>query len=391
MEKLPGFLDWLESSHPFDYDEAVSQQHYWHGENPIAKLSPEEREQRKQTHFGMPRASRVGFSDKDREMIERGAPEVENYLNKVTEKWGLHWLLLYIEPKKGSQPSSWTDKGDLEHPTWGKTGQTHWDVYEKMSGNIATRKAAAFMKENGLDPNSTIVYIKQGSRVHGLSTWQQLHNIGHAVLTACDKHQKALVGKIQGVVHDLQLAAYDAAPDVQPPSEQEITIVLSRLLNNQSLQRTLTVQDQELDRGPKLVNTAFNSYQELIYDLIASFLRNGGKLPLKPRGELTGSAARPARKSKIDRSADLSDLPARGEIDRKFGDAMAEPLPGMGDKTYRGKTRDFAWKALASDAAAWQEAAAKLERIIYAAFKCATWGRQGGPVHATPGYLTYDP
>lgn len=389
MEKTPSFLNWLQSSYPLHYDEAVSQQHYWHGENPIAKLDPEEREYRKKNMFGMPRASKVGFSDKDRKMIERGAPEVEDYLNKVTNKWGIHWLLLYIEPKKGSQPSSWTDKGELEHPSWGDTGKTHWDVYEKMSGNIAARKAQAFMQENGLDPQDTIVYIKQGSRVHGLSVWQQLHNIGHAVLGACGKQQNALVKKIQDVVRDLQMTAYDSNPDSQPPSEQEITVVLSRLLNNQSLQRALTVKDDELDKGTKLVNTAFNSYQELMYDLMASFLRNGGKLPLKPRGELTGASARAGKG--IDRSGDLSDLGARGEIDRKFGDASASSLAGSADNTYSGKTRDFAWKALASDAAAWQAAAEKLERIIYASFKCATWGRQGGPVHATPGYLTYDP
>lgn len=382
---MPGFLDWLADRHPIDFDEMAFRQHnIWHGQNPIAA--------ERDPTFGMPRPSRLGFSNFDRKTIERGEKQVEKYLNQVTAQWGLHWLLLYIEPKQGSNPTDDPDK-EKQVGHWGGQG-TDFDIYKKMSGNIAKMKADRFIQENGLDPNSTIVYIKQGSRVHGLSVWQQLHNIGHAVFSNNTKIRDVLLKKIQDAVREYQQRLYDSNPDSPPPSEFEIFVTLARLLNNHSLQRVLTMQPGDLDDPRKIVNSAFNSTKELLFDLIASFLRNKGHLPLEPRGQINQAPnTMPPESKGVSRAGDMSGLKnARGEIDRYSNIRIpsgSAPVLSLDPKSQRGPTRDWAWLPMA-DKEAWAELSKKLDRIIYAAFKSVTYGKVG-PIHATPDVLTYNP
>jgi hypothetical protein len=100
---------------------------------------------------------------------------------------------------------------------------------------------------------------------------------------------------------------------------------------------------------------------EAMHELVAAYFKNKGKIPLRPRGEVPGAPARAGEMQPV------------AEIERKFG------------------VRPWVWKALASDASAWEEVSASLSRIIEKAITNCVYAKAGGPIYATKGYITTVP
>lgn len=285
---------------------------------------------------------RPAFRKSDRMLIVRDSANVEKWLNKATEQFGLHWIIGYVEPEadaKENDPESWA-----KYSARGAELGQKWvqDFAQSEKGKTAMPPAS---------PANTIVYIKPTSRLHPMTSWQQVHNIAHAVWNFNQPQRKAFAAAIEKAVHELQQLAYESDPQ-SPPSEAEVTVVLARLLDNQMLQRILVMRPGELDNSVKLAKTAFQSYDELMYDLLASFLRNGGKLPLRPRG--------PGSIATMDRTTEI------------------QPNPEIVSKK---AVRNWVWKSLAADRGEWEKVAQGLTGICVEALQNCTWAKQNGPIY----------
>lgn len=285
--------------------------------------------------IGSPQLSRAGFRKNDRNQIVRDSKEVEDKLNAATEQYGLNWLIGYIEPAPDIR----------DFPSYDVAART------KMRAQLDQwTKDATFLPPP--NPQNTIVYVKPTSRVHTLTPHQMVHNIGHALWFNNPKHLHAFEGAIQRAIQTLQGNAY-LPPGAPPPTQEECIIMMGRLVNLLSQQRSLIVTPQDLDNMGKLVNTGFNAWSECVNDLFPAFINAGGHLNLYPRG--------PGKIAKFDRTAAI---PVNQTVVDRF------------------KVREYVWKAMASDKTAWDKVSKILTDIIVDGLKHSTWAAQDGPVYA---------
>src|SRR5262249_8209794 len=148
---------------------------------------------------------------------------------------------------------------------------------------------------------NTIVYIKPTSRVHTLKSWQQAHNIGHAVWGYAKEKGSRIYADfnkaLRKIVYDMQQKADEKTGGEKEamPNARESTLMLGRVLGTgASFRRMFSagVDDKggnEFDKPSFRVNTALNSYDEAMFDLIAVFLNSGGKIPIKTGGDIKGT------------------------------------------------------------------------------------------------------
>jgi hypothetical protein len=282
--------------------------------------------------------SRPGFRTSDRMLLIRDSQQAEQWLNESTEKDGIHWIVGYIEPPKTTKELDPED----------------WEKYHQASTTFGKAAMEQFPKTvlPPPSPNNTVVYVKPTSRLHPMTAWQQVHNIAHAVWNFNPKERQEAHKVIQGAVKELQQRIHAIDPNDLPPSEEEITVILARLLDNLMLQRALVLEPGELDDPKKVAHTGFNAYDEVMYDLVASYFRNKGHIPLRPRG--VGKIA------KFDRTERIDPNP---EIVQKKG------------------VRPWVWERLAADHAAWDDVAKKLDALVLEAIRGCVWAKIGGPVY----------
>lgn len=302
--------------------------------------------------IGIPKLARPGFRTKDKQQIENNNTQVENWLNNATESHNIHWVVGYLEPSE-----------NMAH------GEQDWPAYAAMGQEFGQQSMTDFHSgENATtpppDPSNTIVYIKPTSRVHTLTPWQQIHNIGHAVWQHCVPHRQAFEQALIGMVDRLQKSIYNQ--DGVQPTKQEVVVTLARLLDVQSFQRIFGLQKGDLGILHKNINTAIGSFDEAMYELIAVFLRNKGHVPLRSRGEVPhgpGKVATPDRRGKMEPNQELNSL----------------------------GVRQWVWEAMASNDEAWQAAALELDKIIVAALRNCVWASAGSPIYATVGTISTEP
>lgn len=327
---MGNFKNWLHA-------QEMAVQHHFHFADKIAN-DPQKRDS-----AGYRIMNRPGFRIGDRMLLIRDSQQVEEWLNAATEPEGLHWIIGYIEPEPQAKE---LDPDDWAHYHAGATafGAHALEEFPKsQKGQMALPPPS---------PQNTIVYVKPTSRLHPLTPWQQVHNIGHAVWNFNQPQRKQFAAEIENAIRELQQSVYDKDPSSPPPSEAEVTVIMARLLDNIILQKALNIDAATLDDPKKIVDTAFNSYDELMYDMIASFLRNKGNIPLKPRGKgkLVG----------YDRTKDIPPNPA---LVSKKG------------------VRDWAFKALAAGPEVWAEVSQKLRKIVLEALWNCVWAKQNGPIY----------
>lgn len=295
---------------------------------------------------GLKHMSRPGFRDVDRNFIHRDSPEVERKLTKATEKYGIHWVIGYLEPEKGlqeDQPEDWKKYASYAREEGEKLLQQFSAEYQPSMSIIPMQPP---------NPGNTIVYIKPTSRVHSLTPHEQVHNIGHALwLRNPDQMAKAKQEIIQAV-KILQQSAYEADPQSEPPSEAEATIVLARLIDLLSYQRTLVLNPGDLSNSIKVAMTAFNSFDEVIFDLIPAFINAGGQINLYPRG--------PGKIAKFDRN---QAIPPNQEVIQQKG------------------VRPWVWEKMAADKKAWSEISKILTSLVVECLHASTWAKKGGPIY----------
>lgn len=296
---------------------------------------------------GMKHMSRPGFRDADRMLIKRDSPEVERKLTAATEKYGIHWVIGYLEPPEGLEE----DNPD------------HWSQYDAMARQDGKRLLQQFGQEYSPDPSSqatpiepphpenTIVYIKPTSRVHNLSPHEQVHNIGHALWLRNPQLMARAKQELQQAVKILQQSAYEADPQ-HPPSETEITLVLARLIDLLSYQRTLVLNPGDLGSTVKKAFTAFQNFDEVIFDLIPAFVNAGGQINLYPRG--------PGKIAKFDRAAAITPNP---EVQQQLN------------------PRSWVWDKMAADRNAWAAVSKIITGIVIEALHTSTWAAKGGPIY----------
>jgi hypothetical protein len=288
--------------------------------------------------IGAPLLAKAGFRKADKQMIMRDSKGVEDKLNAATEQYGINWLIGYLEPRPDI-----TDfpNYDVQARVKMRKELDDWIADAKKSGTILPPPS----------PTNTIVYVKPTSRVHTLSPHQMLHNIGHSIWGNNPKHLNAFKGKIIRACQQLQQSKYLPA-GTPPPTVEECAVMLGRLVNLLSQQRTLTVTAADLENYAKVVNTGFNAWDENINDLFPAFINAGGKLNLFPR---------PAGKiATFDRQADI---PVNQAVVNKYG------------------VREWVWKRIASDKSSWDSCSKILTDIIVSALKSSTWAAQNGPVY----------
>lgn len=305
---------------------------------------------------GLKLMSRPGFRDADRIKIAgQSAPgqgqrfgqendPVAAKLTKATEKYGLHWIVDYFEPPVGLKEDDPED----------------WQSYKRQADargiinlqNFAKNYHPGMSNQPMIPPNiqNTIVYIKPTSRVHTLSPHEQIHNIGHALWLRNPELMAQAKQELRKAVQVLQQAAYEKTPD-NPPTEAEITVVLARLLDLLSYQRSLVLNPGDLSSGPKRALTSFQNFDEVIFELFPAFINAGGQLNLKPRG--IGKIAK---------------------FDRR------EAIPPNQEVIDQMKVRAWVWNKLAADEAAWAKVSQIMTGIIVTALKASTWAKKNGPI-----------
>lgn len=300
---------------------------------------PFDKEAEKDT-AGIKPLARPGFRDSDRELIRRDSPDVEAKLTRATEPYGIHWLIGYLEPPEWMQE----DKPE------------HWEQYNTMARGASRKMLQQFSQDPNMgmqiNPQNTIVYIKPSSRAHSLSPHEQVHNIGHALWLRNPEMMVKAKAELQKAVHILQQAAYDPTGASQMPTDAEITVMLARLIDLMSYQRTLMMAPGDLSNSVKTAMTAFNSFDELIFDLIPAFVNAGGQLNLYPRG--------PGKIANFDRTAAITPNP---EVVQQKG------------------VRDWVWAKMASDKQAWGAVSKIMTDLIVQVLRNSTWAAQRGPIY----------
>lgn len=405
------FLDWIqdnnqkairETSLNESIDEAI--RHHFVGDsfndNPIAYTKNKDA-------LGLPRLQKPGYSAKDVRQINRESPDVATMLDEATKKLGVHWIVMYVEPEEGTKetPSDWIWK-------MRRDPDNEWDKYKNYSHGHAENALKDFIsgKEGGAhtvgdtkdaSPSNTIVYIKPTSRVHGLSPWQQVHNIGHAIWGHNTHQLSKFVEKLRMIVYEIQQSKYQK--EGNKPNAWEILVTLARVLDLKSYQRIFSLKPGDLQIPAKKVNTAFNSFMEGMIDLVAAYLNNKGVLPFKPRPEIEGgnkkinrfgrtcyTVGTPDRQGKMEPNPEIQAGDWRVAAKQRAGN-----FPGSGqaghEKPLPVPTRDWCWEPINLDPTVWKIAATGLSDIIEEAILNCTWAKQGGPIYATKEYITTQP
>lgn len=295
---------------------------------------------------GLKHMSRPGFRDVDRNLIHRDSPEVERKLTAATEKYGIHWVVGYLEPEKGLEednPEDWKKYA-------AQTRQDGQQLLQQFGQEYTTDKSVVPIEPP--NPENTIVYIKPTSRVHNLTPHEQVHNIGHAIWLRNIGQMMNAKRELMKAVRVLQQSAYEADPQSPPPTEAETTIVLARLIDLLSYQRTLVLNPGDLGSSIKTALTAFNSFDEVIFDLFPAFINAGGQINLYPRG--SGKIA------KFDR---------------------AGPIPPNQEVIQQKGVRPWVWEKMAADRTAWTEVSKIITNIVVECLLASTWAKKNGPIY----------
>lgn len=332
---MKSYFDWLK------FREAVAQHYLWSDED--IDVDKSERD-----FLGLPKMKRPGFRKQDKAKIRAESDQAEKWLNGVTNRYGINWVVIYGEPMSN-------ERDDEEG----------WKSYSSRMNKIAGDKFEDFVaqwqpshpEERPPTPQNTIVYVKPTSRVHGLTAHQQVHNIGHAIWGyAGDMKQKAYQ-KMSEIVSDVRRKAHQAAPDSEPPTTGEVVMTMARLLNLKSMNRIFDMNPGDFDKPAKALNQVYGSIDEFMYEIIAAFFRGGGWVYLKPRGSLGGAL---------------------------------EPRQAIMQHNW-GKPGDWAWQELANDPKIWKGASLELTEIVVEALKKCVWAKVGRPIYATYKSLTTEP
>lgn len=336
--------------------------------------------------FNFPFLDKPSFRAGDVKQINAEHGKVEQWLNKSTEKFGVNWLLLYLPPEENTQT---IDPPEYYNKAVGvkgarKQGEEGWNKYQPYAIGHAKNELDKFLQDyqaQGATIENTIVYVKPTSRVHGLSGWQQAHNVGHGLLGVKDikeplsavagtagknpSAKAAFVRMLRDIVYEMQQKHYDQ--DGRKPNWVEMVLTLGRVLGvGASFRRLFSVRAGQLDTN-FLGNTALNAkFQEALYELMTIYINSGGKFPIQTTGAIKDTPV-------ADRSGELPRGEAGAEIDRKFPNT---------------KARDWVYKPLASSQQDWESAVAQLDEFIGKIFKSCTWGKVGGPIFATHGFVS---
>lgn len=366
--------------------------------------------------IGASQIAKPGYRKGDVTKIEQESPEVAQLLDAATKKLGVHWLVMYIEPERDTRetPSDWLWKMK-QHP------ENDWEKYRQHAHGHAKNALDDFVsgKDGGAHthgemdsgdgvqapphPENTIVYVKPTSRVHQLVAWQQLHNIGHAIWQSNKKYLSQFVQELRKMVYEMQQVQHNK--DGSMPNAWEILLTIARLTDMKSYQRLFDLRQGDLNDPKKRSMTAFNNFMEGMIELIALYLKNGGKLPLKPRGEKIGgekrvnkfgrssySMASPDRKGEMEPNPEIQSGDWTNAAKQRSGEFPgSSELKGQNLKALPTPTRDWAWKGMNLDQQSWDIASQKLTNIIDQAILNCTWAKKKGPVYATEGYITTNP
>jgi hypothetical protein len=293
---------------------------------------------------GMKHMARPGYRQQDRFYLDRECPEAARKLTAATEKYGIHWILAYLEPPedmKEDDPDDWARYAAMTKQKGAEMLQQFGQEYQQEEGMLAPP-----------NPENTIVYIKPGSRIHCLTAHEQIHNIGHALWLRNPRQMVRAKQELQQAVRILQQSAHEADPNSPPPTEAEITIMLGRLVNLLSYQRALTLNPGDLSSSVKTALTAFQNFDEVIFELIPAFVNAGGQVNLYPRG--------PGKIAKFDRE---QAIPPNQEVIQQRG------------------VRPWVWEKMAADRNAWAAVSKIITGIIIECLHASTWAVKGGPIY----------
>lgn len=348
----------MKFSEYFELKEASRQRFIWAGQQPEVQKDANGKIVRDTAGFAV--LSQPGFRATDKTSLIKSASQVKNWLNAATEHMGIHWLVIYNEPIQPDEPTTPNNydpvaQGD-RHYGWKNYKQRTQEIAEKELEKFISGHSNDTLRKGVPDINNTIVYVKSTSRVHNMDAWLAVHNIGHAIWGRASKYKEEFSRQLEGAVRILQQAAYEIEPNAPPPSQTEITVMMARLMGHKSLTKIWQADKPgQMDNQGFRMMTSMLNYDEFLFDLIASFLRNKGRLPIYPRADFSGDVS---------------------------------PIVGFQGATTVSQPRDWVWKKLASDKQAWQKVARTLEGIVYRALKSCTWGALGRPIYSTYGKLT---
>jgi len=308
---------------------------------------------------GMKHMSRPGYRQQDRFYLDRECPEAARKLNAASEKYGIHWIVAYLEPDedmKEDDPDDWARYAAQTKQKGAELLQQFGQEYGDRRWQPEGAPRRTEKEEPGMiappNPENTIVYIKPGSRVHCLTAHEQIHNIGHALWLRNPDQMARAKKELQQAVRILQQSAHEADPASPPPSEAEITIMLGRLVNLLSYQRALTLNPGDLSNSVKTALTAFQNFDEVIFELIPAFVNAGGQVNLYPRG--------PGKIAKFDREGAI---PPNQEVIQQRG------------------VRPWVWEKMAADRNAWAAVSKIITGIIIECLHASTWARKNGPIY----------
>jgi hypothetical protein len=291
---------------------------------------------------GLPLMSRPGFRETDKKLLIRDQPIVEKKLNAATEQYGIHWLIGYIAPDKNTKEDDPADWQKYSAGAKERMGQ-ELDKWQAEGDKTVIPPPS---------PNNVIVYVKPTSRVHNLNAHEQIHNIGHAIWLRNPAQFARAKAQMKQAVHILQKSAYDADPRSPTPSEDEITVIIARLIDLLAVQRVLTLNPGDLEDSKKVALTGFNAYDEVYFDLLPAFVNAGGKLNLYPRG--IGKIA---------------------QFDR------TQAIPPNPEVIANKQVRPYVWEKMASDKNAWMQVSKIMTEIIVECLRASTWANKGGPIY----------
>jgi hypothetical protein len=218
------------------------------------------------------------------------------------------------------------------------------------------------------NPGNTIVYIKPTSRGNSLTPWQVVHNIGHALWLRNPKLKVMAEDAIKKFIYELQQSHY--TDDKRPPSKAEVTIILSRLMNNLMMQRALNPKMGAIERNTTRALSGWNAPDEVLFDMFPVFVTTGGRIKFYPRENLTKLVP-------FNRAEKLTPNP----------EIMAHIPKGV-DNYGPQEVRDWVWEPMASNKDKWEELSYTMTNIIVLALKNLTWAaRKNAPINDTGGII----
>lgn len=321
-------------------------------------------------NLGIPLLARPGFRPKEKRFIQSQSEQVSKWLNSITNKYGINWEIIYLEPKENE-----TDSPE------------GFDLYKKRSTQIAKEKLSELMgnfkpdhpEQKPPTPSNTIVYVKPTSRVHQLSSHQQVHNIAHAVWGYAQNHRNIFVIKLQRIIETIRKRVryridnfplnklenyFNELPKNFPDeklyrqkedvTQEEIVLVMARLLNLKSMKRMFDMKPEDFADPKKSLNQVYGSWDEFLYEMVAAFFRGNGRINLKPQEGL---------KHKL------------------------TPTPGIQQHPTIKSPKMWAWDALFDDQSFWDDISDQLTLIVVLALKECTFSKLGRPIYATYGGL----